>query len=209
MSAHRLLAVLLALAASTALAHEGHESHGAGAADPSPLAREIAIEDPARAYFTDNAVVNQDHQRLRFYTDLLEDKVVLLSFFYTSCPDFCPLMMDKLARVRELLEPQERAAIRFVSISVDPEQDTPARLRAFAERFEVGPGWDLVSGEQASLDEITSRLGQYTDDAQSHTTLLLAGNVPGQRWMKLRPDTAEPLIAAWLRELAGTGAGAS
>ena len=209
MPAHRLCALLLALTASTAFAHEGHESHGAGSVEQSPPAREIAIEDPAQSYFTNYPVVNQDDRTLRFYSDLLEGKVVLLSFFYTSCPDFCPLMMDKLARVRDLLEPEERDVIRFVSISVDPEQDTPARLRAFAERFEVGPGWDLISGAPASLDEITTRLGQYADDKQAHTTLLLAGNVPQRRWMKLRPDTPEPLIAAWLRELAGTAAGAS
>jgi protein SCO1 len=165
----------------------------------------VPYEDPSRSHFTDLTVVDQKGRSRHFYTDLLKDRIVLISFFYTTCPDFCPLMMDKLARVRDLLEPRLGKDIHFVSISVDPERDTPERLAAFADTFGVAEGWDLLTGKKENIDYIVYRLGQFTDDPKMHTTLLLAGNVKNRRWIKLRPDSPEPAIATWLRDLAGDG----
>jgi protein SCO1 len=201
----RAIVVLLPLVALAAKAHDGHHPKDDVPAGKSPTAQEMPYEDPSRDYFTDLTVVNQNEESFRFYTDLLKDKVVLISFFYTSCPDFCPFMMDKLARVKDLLGPRLGQDIHLIGISVDPEQDTPGRLRAFAEPFGVGPGWDLVTGKKENVEQIAYRLGQTGEDAKAHTTLLLAGNVKKRRWVKLRPDSPEPQIAAWLRELAGDG----
>ena len=207
---HFLAMWLAALLPIGARAHDGHggghEGHGGKPApSPGPSAQEVPYEDPSRTYFTDLPVLDQRGESRRFYTDLLKDRIVLISFFYTSCPDFCPFMMDKLARVRGLLGPRVGKDIHFVSISVDPEQDTPERLRAFARSFEITDGWDLITGKKENIDYITYRLGQYTETAESHTTLLLAGNVAARRWIKLRPDSTEPQIATWLRDLSGDG----
>ena len=93
---------------------------------------EAGAEEKARKYFTDLEVVDQNGRRLRFYTDVLKGRVVLINFVFTNCPDACPMITQKLVQVRNQLVDSVKDDIWFVSISVDPERDTPASMKAFA-----------------------------------------------------------------------------
>src|SRR5215208_2688366 len=79
----------------------------------------------------------------------LRGKVVLLTFIYTSCTDTCPLLTGKLASLQERLGPDFGSHVHFLSITVDPERDTPDVLRAYGQRFRADPaGWAFLTGRQ-------------------------------------------------------------
>jgi protein SCO1/2 len=107
---------------------------------------------------------------------LLRGKVVLVTFIYTWCPDICPLLTDKLARVQDDLGASFGKDIAFVSITFDPERDTTEVLRAYAEAFDADPaGWFFLTGEVEAVREVATRYGVVTipgvDGAIDHNLL--------------------------------------
>lgn len=207
---HMLLPFVAVLALGSAQPGGAPGAPGAGdrqpgAATPASVSRAEAArqEEGARSYFTDLELVTQDGQRVRFYTDVLRGKVVLINFAYTHCKDACPLLTRKLTLVRDLVEGQLGDPIQFVTISLEPERDSPATLKQFARRHEADhPGWVFLTGQPDHVNQIIRKLGQYTPDLESHSTMLLAGNVRTAHWMKIPPSAQPAVIAEKLRQLA-------
>lgn len=185
-----VLGSLLALPVSAGVS-EGHthSGGGAGSADgegsPSPRIPLRQSEEAQRSYFTDLALVDQDGREVRFYTDVLKGRTVVVSFIFTNCMDVCPLLMANLSEVKTLLGGKMGREVHFVSISVDPEDDTPEELKKYADRWEAGPGWTFLTGRKDRIDWVTYKLGQYTPDFQEHSMLLLLGDVKTGRWVKV------------------------
>jgi len=166
-------------------------------AAPDPSAREAK----ARGYFTDTVLQAQDGRPMRFYSDVLKDRLVLVNFVFTECGDSCPLITHKLLQARQSLGAQARA-VRFVSITIDPEHETPQTMSAFARKHgAVDPEWLWLSGAKANIDLVTRRLGAYTDTREEHFTGLLVGNLRTDRWVKIRPDAPPLAIAEQLRRV--------
>jgi cytochrome oxidase Cu insertion factor (SCO1/SenC/PrrC family) len=181
----------------------------AAAADPA------AADAKARAWFTDTVLLDQDGRPRRFYGDVLQGQVVCLSFIFTNCGEACPLIMQKLKRVRAQLGDRARE-VQFISLSVDPENDTPAALKAFAAKHDAtGPGWTFLTGSRTDLATVHKRLGTWVEDPGLHQTGFIAGNVARRHWTKVRPDVVAEGVAEILRGLAdesaapGTAQGAS
>ncbi len=109
----------------------------------------------------------------------LEDfrgKVVAVAFIYTWCPDVCPMLTDKMARVQDELGPAFGTDIAFVSISVDPERDTPKVLKDYAEAFDANlAGWSFLTGEPAAIRDVAHGYGvavrEAADGQVDHTLL--------------------------------------
>mgnify|MGYP000229841877 CR=1 FL=1 len=160
-------------------------------------------DEAARHYFSDLPLLTQDGKAVRFYSDVLKDQVVLINFIYTHCADACPLAGRKLSQVQTLLGDAFGSGIRFVSISVDPANDTPQALRQYAERVDARPGWTLLTGDNS--EAIVRKLGQFTAEVEDHSMLLIAGNVKTGHWLKMRPDSSPHVIAEQLRQLAAEG----
>lgn len=194
---------LLGLAAHpmAARADAGHGNEQSGAVAPAvtvpPLDAERAAK--ARTYFTDLPVVTQDGKTLRFYSDVLENQIVLVSLFYTECTGMCPLTNAKLAEVQELLGDQLGNGVRFVSITLDPETDTPDVLKDYAEKFGARDGWLFLTGKKEDLETITYRLGQTDKQIETHNPFIMAGNVNRAQWTKLRPNLPPAAIADRVR----------
>jgi protein SCO1/2 len=189
----RLLAVVLAtaLAAPAPLAAEG-----------PPAATAETRRAKARDYFTDTVLVNQDGKQVRFFTDVLDGNVVVLSFIFTRCMEACPLICQKLNGVRRQLGDQF-GKVRFVSLSVDPDFDTPAELTRFAAKMEaVYPNWTFLGGKKENVSFVLKRLGEWPDEPGDHTTAFMAGNVRTGHWTKIRPDMPAAAVADALRRLA-------
>jgi len=194
---------LLATAGS-AWAHSEH------AAPAEPQQKEPVADIPARktnkpdarAYFTDTVLVTQDGKKVRFYSDVLEGHTVLINVIYTNCKDACPLITQKLIEVKGQLGDLFGNPVRFVSISNDPVRDTPAALKAFARKEHADiPGWVFLTGDKKNVELVLKKLGQFSEEVESHSTLLIAGNVPEKRWSKIRPDAPTPAIATRLQLL--------
>jgi cytochrome oxidase Cu insertion factor (SCO1/SenC/PrrC family) len=166
-------------------------------------AENVAADEKARQYFTDLEVVDQNGRRMRFYSDVLRDRVVLINFMHTSCRTGCSLITQKLIQVRRMLVDAVKDDIWFLSISVDPERDTPQDLKKYARQQGVDESrWLFLTGSKRNMTHIVQKLGQYEEDIGAHSTLMLAGNTRTRHWTKVMPVTPPPGVAAKLRELA-------
>ena len=170
------------------------------AADAS--ADEAAAEAKARDYFSNVELVDQNGRSLKFYDEVLKDNVVVISFIFTNCQSACPLMTRNLTMIRDMMREDERRAIQFVSISIDPLRDTPAAMKEFAQKHEADiEGWLWLTGQPDDVNYVTKRLGSFTEDPEAHTTTLLAANVPNAHWTKIPPNVPPNGVVARLRLL--------
>jgi protein SCO1 len=136
-------------------------------------------------YFPDVPVVTQDGKTLRFYDDMIKDKIVVVSFIYTSCSELCPIETARLAEVKDKLGDRVGRDIFFISISVDPEHDTPDLLKAFADAFGASaPGWQFLTGRPADIDAINAKFGDRSAERSlsDHRNEILIGNDATGDW---------------------------
>jgi cytochrome oxidase Cu insertion factor (SCO1/SenC/PrrC family) len=173
-----------------------------GAAGPAtradatrPDAIKLDASDAARAYMQNPVLVTQDGREVHFFDDLLRGKIVMINFVLTTCKDTCPMVTANLAQVQNLLGDKVGGAINMISLSVDPQHDHPAELKAFAENFGVKPGWYFLTGAQPEIDPLLRRLAAYTVDPLDHSTIVILGNVETGVWTKTF-GMAEPAVIA-------------
>src|SRR5256714_9515103 len=110
-------------------------------------------------YFPNVPLRTQDGATVHLYDDLLKGKAVAINLIYTSCKDECPLETAKLVQVQRLLGDRVGKDVFFYSISIDPRHDTPEVLKAYAERFHIGPGWLFLTGKEEDIRLLTKKLG--------------------------------------------------
>ena len=150
-------------------------------------------------YFTNAELRSHDGRRVRFYDDLLKGKVVMINFIYTECGDICPGMTQNLVDVQKLLGDRVGRDIFMYSFTLQPEHDTPERLKEYAEIFDVKPGWLFLTGAPADIELLRRRLG-FADsdpvqdaDLEQHIGIVRIGNEPLNRWIMaaalLRPES--------------------
>ncbi len=151
----------------------------------------------AARYFPDLPLLTQDGKPVRFYSDILKGKMVLLNVMFTKCPDICSPMTANLAQVQALLGERVGRDVYMVSISVDPDNDTPDTLKKFAQGFGIKPGWTFLTGKKDNVDWVRYKLGTYNGtDIGDHSTVLLAGNLQTGEWKKLMAMAPPAAIVA-------------
>jgi protein SCO1/2 len=140
-------------------------------------------------YFPNTLLTTQDGEDVRFFDDLIEDKIVSVNFIYTSCVDTCPLETAQLVRVQRILGDRLGKDVFFYSISIDPEHDTPEVLKEYKERF--GANWTFLTGDEAEIIELRRKLGLYIEEIEggslNHNVNMIIGNQATGRWMKRSP----------------------
>ncbi len=179
-------------------------SFGAAQAQQAQQAKLTPAEREAKAreYFTDTKLKTQADRTVRFYSDALKGKVVLMNFVFTQCGDACPLITAKLVQAKNELGDAFGQEVRFVSISIDPQHDRPQDLAKFARKFDaVHPEWLFLTGEPANIEAVTKKLGAWTDEVESHSTAIIIGSPRQGKWKKVRPDAPAKAIAEELRHL--------
>ena len=139
---------------------------------------------PAEKYFSDVELINQDGKKLRFYSDVLKDKVVVINAFFTTCTATCPAMNRNFEKMQEALGQRLGKDAFLVSITVDPETDTPARLKEYGNRFHARPGWTFLTGKKENVDWALYKIGQYVETKNDHTNVFIIGNEPKGLWKK-------------------------
>jgi protein SCO1 len=141
-------------------------------------------ENNAQKYFTDTVLVNQNGERMRFYTDLLKDKTVIIDTFFATCQASCLPMNRNLAQIQQGLGDRLGKDVHILSISVDPTIDTPTLLNAYAKKLNARPGWYFLTGDKESIEIILKKLGQFVDDKNDHLNIFLIGNDRTGLWKK-------------------------
>ncbi len=168
-----------------------------------------ADESAAARWFTDTLLLDQDGRERRFYSDVLKGRVVVISSFFTECGSVCPVIQGTLAKLQDALGERLGRDAFLVSISVDPERDTPERLKEYAARLGARPGWIFLTGAREPLQAVLYKLGYKAENRDAHSTLVLIGNEPKQVWKKALglADVSAllPLVNEVLAEGAGQG----
>jgi protein SCO1/2 len=153
-------------------------------------------------YFPNISLLTQEGKAVRFYDDLIKDKVVAINFIFTHCPDACPAETAGMRLVQKALGDRVGRNIFFYSITIDPEHDTPAVLKEYSERFRVGPGWTFLTGNKADIVFLRKKLGLYNEEKpgenrRDHNISLIVGNETTGQWVRRSPFD-EPKVLARL-----------
>ena len=175
---HLLLAFIICGCATTSLYSQSR---------PAPVApplKEAENSSPAQKYFSDVVLVNQHGQPLRFYSDLLKGKVVVISSFMASCNSACPPKNRNLEKLQEAAGERLGKDVFILSISVDPVTDTPERLREYAKTYHAKPGWHFLTGKKENVDWALYKIGQYVPEKENHLNILVMGNESTGLWKK-------------------------
>lgn len=169
--------------------------------DPEEPKRVWTETDPRelfrRRHFPDVELITHEGKKVRFYDDLVKGRRVLFNMVYADCRNICIPVTANLARVQWMLGPRVGRDIFFYSVSIDPGHDTPAVLKAFAERHRVKAGWQFLTGAPADIEKVRRGLGfTYSDpqedaDRTNHVGMLRFGDEPMIRWAAM-PGQANP-----------------
>ncbi|MEZ4295051.1 MAG: SCO family protein [Polyangiaceae bacterium] len=154
------------------------KSAATGAAPESPASL------GAERYFGDAKLIDQDGKELRLYTDVLRGRTVLAHSFFTTCTGSCPVLMKALTLTQERLGDRLGKDVVILSITADPENDTPQKLKEYSARVGARPGWHFVTGEPELLAQVRQRFGQAALSAEDHSAIVVAGNDRTGLWKK-------------------------
>ena len=141
------------------------------------------------------SLVREDGKPVVLAEELNDSRPVVLTFIYTTCTTVCPLTSQTLAEVQRRLG-TSRGSVHLVSISIDPEQDTPAKLREYAQRFGAGPQWQHYTGTLAASQAVQRAFDVYRGNKMDHAPVVLVRPAPGASWVRIDGfATANQLLA--------------
>ena len=141
-------------------------------------------EQSSKLNIPDTELLDQNGNKIHFYTDLVKGHTVAINFIFTTCTTICPPLGATFARVQKELGDKVGRDVRFISISVDPATDTPERLKAWGEKFHAGEGWTFVTGNKPDVDELLRVLGASSARREDHSPTVLIGNDAQGNWTR-------------------------
>jgi protein SCO1/2 len=150
----------------------------------------------------DVRLVRQDGTLVNFGEELNDGRPVVLSFIYTSCTSVCPLISHTLSQLQSKLG-DNAGRVHLVSISIDPEQDDPARLREYAKTFHAGPGWQHYTGTLAASQTVQRAFDVYRGNKMDHMPATLIRQAPGAQWTRIEGFATADQLLAELADLSG------
>ena len=157
--------------------------------DANPKFKVIDSRERIRQrYFPNLVLTTQDGKQVKFYDDLVKDKIVVFNMFYAKCEGICSPVTRNLVRVQNLLGDRVGKDIFFYSFSLKPKDDTVPALKHYAEMHKVKPGWLFLTGSADDMELLRRKLGfvdpdpELDKDTSNHIGVLKYGNEPLQRW---------------------------
>jgi protein SCO1/2 len=147
-------------------------------------------------------VVRADGARVDLRREIDDGRPVILNFIFTTCTAICPVMSQTFAQIQSRLG-DERYDVHLVSVSIDPEEDTPARLAAYAQRFHAGPQWTFYGGTAEASVAAQRAFDVYRGDKMNHAPVTLLRAAPGEPWVQLEGFArAEEVVEEYRRLVA-------
>jgi protein SCO1/2 len=187
-----------------AAAQDAHQHHAA----PNHAAPTDAKLKAARVTLHDIELVDVDGRVIRFKSEAVGNRIVVVGFIYTSCTTICPVTSVILGKAQErLIEKlgeQFGRDVKLITLTIDPATDTPERLKSYAANFGSPTGWLWLTGEKPQVDRVLSGLGAYAPDFTRQSGAILVGDGRSSNWMRLNSlpdppdivDRVEQLLAA-------------
>lgn len=195
-------AALLGAGTERAVAVDEHAHHR----EMTEAQRGRYTRSEVRYEVPDVSLVDVEGRTTSLRSELAAGTPVMLNFVFTTCTTICPAMSAIFADVQQQLEPDE-GALRLVSISIDPEQDTPAKLKAYAGRFHAGAGWHLLTGKSADVIAAARAFGAWRGDKTNHTPATYLRAATGNTWVRVDGFASAAELVREYRGLAAGGGG--
>jgi protein SCO1/2 len=180
--------------------HGGHEHshHTPSAAPVMPQGLPLRL--------TDTVLTDQDGRQKRLLSDVVADKVVVVSFLYTNCTAVCPIVSHTFSQLQDQLGSLLDSRVRLVSLSVDPARDTPGTLKAYSAQHGARPGWLWLTGSSANVTEALKAFGAYSANFENHPAVVMVGDGRSGKWTRLYDiDDSQRLLAKAREYLAARG----
>ncbi len=173
-----MFAASVASHATVASAHDAdaHTHHHHAMSETTRSVADYAIPD--------TNLVREDGAPMALAQLLADARPVVLNFIYTTCTSVCPLTSQTFADIQRKLGAL-RERVQLVSISIDPEQDTPQRLHAYAQKFGAGANWHFYTGSLAASVAAQRAFNVYRGSKMDHAPVTLVRTAPGNRWVRL------------------------
>jgi len=171
-----LMACFALSAAAADPAADPHAGH-----HPSPAA--AVVRSTANYSVPPIKLVRDDGKSVSLADEVNDGRPVVLNFIYTTCSGICPLASHIFSQLQHKLG-ADRDGVHLVSISIDPEEDTPARLRDYASRYLAGPSWQHYTGTMAASIAAQRVFEVYRGDKMGHTPVTLVRAAPGAAWVR-------------------------
>jgi protein SCO1/2 len=159
-----------------------HESTTEGA--DAPAVTSARITSVPRYPVPAVHLVRDDDKEVSLADEIDDGRPVVLNFIFTTCSSICPLMSQTFAQFDHTLG-ADRSRVHLMSISVDPEEDTPARLREYARKFHAGPEWQHYTGTLEASLAAQRAFNVWRGDKMSHTPVTLLRAAPGRPWVRI------------------------
>jgi protein SCO1 len=156
-----------------------HAHHHQMMQSPSTVTRSIA-----HLALPDLALVRADGKSVALARELDDERPVLVNFIYTTCTTVCPVMTQTFAEVQKRLG-ADASKIRMISISIDPEEDTPARLLEYSKRYGAGPQWSFYTGTADVSVAVQRAFGVYRGDKMNHSPSTFYRAARAEDWVRL------------------------
>ncbi|WP_313913836.1 SCO family protein [Tahibacter sp.] len=175
------------------------QDHAAHAAHAAAQAQSLQGESAAGTV-ADVPVQDQSGRSLHFHRDLVQGRLVAINFVFTRCTTVCPLLGARFAQVQKQLG-DDAGRVALISVSIDPANDTPQELARWGRAFGAAPGWSLVTGARADIDQLARSLGASAADPASHVPLVLLIDERGKPrpWRRLDGLADATVLTAALR----------
>ena len=132
----------------------------------------------------DVTLVNQTGERIKLRALLTHDKPVMLDFIYGTCTTICPVLSAGYANFQRKTGPGADRA-RLVSISIDPENDTPEVMLTYLQRYRAQQGWDFLTGTREDINRVMKAFDAYVPDKMSHYPLTLLKTPGSDKWVRI------------------------
>jgi protein SCO1 len=156
--------------------------------------------------FPNYVLESHDGRKLRFYDDMLKNKIVVIGMMYTACTGICPGNISNLLQVQEALGNRVGKDIFMYSLTLQPEFDRPDALKAYVKLRDIKPGWSLMTGKPSEIEQLRKRLGFFDTDPVAdanignHTGVIRVGNVALDRWFMMPVMSSPKMIARAIME---------
>jgi protein SCO1/2 len=150
----------------------------------------------------DVTLVNQNGARVNLRSLLSASNVVMIDFIFTTCTTICPVLSAGFANFQRKVG-QDSRYVRLVSISIDPENDTPRKMKEYLTRYDSKPGWDFLTGSRKDIKAVLDAFQAYTVDKMYHMPLALLHSSHGNRWVRIYGLIGTSDLVAEYRELLG------
>jgi len=176
-----------------------------GCAIVSPAQVKTPRERLAERSFPNVTLTTHNGKKVRFYDDLIKDKIVIINFMYVKCDGKCPGTTANLVQVQKLLGDRIGKDIFIYSITLKPEEDTPKVLNAYAKAYKVKKGWEFLTGDPKDIELLRQKLGFIDRDPvrdankSNHIGMLRWGNEPHTLWAGCPASLAPAKIVKELR----------